>query len=78
MVSFRKGKPNSKTPYWLKHRTSAQSNYWVAEGRQLVSRIKELERKGNLYGHSSYHRFDTEDAYRARIAELKAQGAKFI
>lgn len=77
MNCLRKGKPLRTSPWWLRHRTSPQSDYWVKEGQQLVSEIRRREKKGSLYGESTYHRFDTESAYRAKIAELIAQGEKF-
>lgn len=78
MNCLRKGKPMKNSPYWIKHRFSAQSNYYVAEGQKLVSYINRMEKKGCLYGHSTYHRFDSKDAYLKEIESLKASGAKFI
>lgn len=79
MNCFRKGKPTRKSPYWLRHRTTSQSNYWVKEGQKLVSEIQRREKKGGpLYGNSTYYRFDTKEAYEAEIAKLQAEGARFL
>lgn len=78
MVSFQAGKVCRNTPYWARHRVSPQSDYWVLEGQQLVSKIQRLEKKGSLYGWNTYYRFDSKEAYDAKVRELRESGERIL
>lgn len=62
-------------PYWIKERRNPQIGvYFVAEGQLSAREAK--GREDTLYGVNIMHRFDTEQAYQARLAELRASGER--
>ncbi len=64
----------SKYPYWIKERHNPQLGaYYVAEGQMSKTAAKKHE-GSRLYGSNYMHRFDTVEAYEARLAELKKAG----
>lgn len=62
-------------PYWIKERDNFQSApYFVACGQ--LSKTAAMRKEKTLSGINTMHRFDTEAAYLARLAELKASGER--
>lgn len=60
-------------PYWIKERHNPQLGvYFVAMGQ--MSKTTAMRSEGALYGHNYMHCYQTQEAYTARIAELKKLG----
>lgn len=75
MNCLRKGKPRASSPYWIRHRKSSHSEFFVPLGQCLVSRIQALEKKADGLPYTTiYLRFPTKEAYRAEIARLTSLG----
>ena len=65
----------NKKPFWIKERYNPQlGTYYVACGQLSKAAAKRKER--SLYGENVMHSFDSEDAYKARIRELRKKGAE--
>lgn len=61
-------------PFWIRARHNPQLGvYYVACGRMSKTAARKYE-SGTLYGCNVMLRFDTEDVYKARLAELRAAG----
>lgn len=70
-------KINAKTPYWIKQRCNPQiGTYHIAQGQRPVKDVRADEKGGSLYGSNVYLRFDSKEAYEAKIEALKAAGEK--
>lgn len=62
-------------PFWIKERDNGQSPpYFVACGRLSVAAAKRKEQP--LAGSNIMHRFDSEEAYSAKLAELRQAGER--
>lgn len=61
--------------WWIKERYNPQLGvYHVACGQLSKTAAKAEER--SLYGDNVMHAFDTEEAYNARLAELRKNGER--
>ncbi len=61
--------------FWIKERENPQlGTYFVLCGK--LSKKDAKAREGSIYGFNTMHSFDTEDAYKSRIAELKKAGER--
>jgi len=61
--------------YWIKERHNPQSGiYYVPMGRMTLAEAKRHEKP--LYGTNYMDSFCNESDYSARLAELRAKGAK--
>lgn len=57
------------TPYWIKERHNPQlGKYYIAEGQMSVTKAKYYQKAA--YGVNIMHRFDTLEAYQAKMREL--------
>ncbi len=66
------GKPLS---YWIKQRHNPQRGiYYVACGQ--LSRAEAQAKESTLYGTNVLLRYDTEEAYLAKLAKLRADGER--
>lgn len=56
--------------FWIKERHNPQlGTYWVACGKMSKADARKCERP--LYGFNIMHAFDSEEAYNARLDELR-------
>ena len=56
--------------WWIKERDNPQlGTYWVACGQLSKTAARRME--GSLYGMNIMHGYDTEEAYNARLSELR-------
>lgn len=63
--------------FWIKERHNPQTGtYYVKYGRISAARAKKMEKA--LYGDNYMLRFDTEEAYNAKIEELKKAGERVL
>lgn len=61
--------------YYIKERDHPQlGTYFVACGKMSKKDAKREENQ--LYGYNTMHAYDTEEAYNARLVELKASGER--
>lgn len=61
--------------YWIKERYNPQlGTYYVACGQ--MSKTAAARHTRPIYGDNLMHRFDTEDAYKARLTELRQKGER--
>lgn len=59
--------------YWIKERCNPQlGTYWVGYGQLSKGQAKNLE--SPLYGCNIMHSYETEEAYQARLRELREKG----
>jgi len=59
--------------WWIKERDNPQlGTYWVACGQ--LSKTEARRKEGSLYGMNIMHAFDTEEAYNARLDQLRQSG----
>lgn len=66
-------KTNRAKKFWIKERNNGQTaTYFVLCGRLFKKEARAKE--STLAGFNVMHSFDTEEAYKARIAELKKAG----
>ncbi len=64
-----------RTKFWIKQRDNPQlGTYYVPMGQMAKADAKKCE--SPLYGSNSMLSFDTEEDYRAKIAELKLSGER--
>jgi hypothetical protein len=70
-----KTKKSAKLKFYLGRRSNPQLGkpYYNEYGQITQKRAKEIE-DGTIYGAMYLTPFDTEEAYRTKIAELKADG----
>jgi hypothetical protein len=62
-------------PYWIKERHNPQLGiYYVACGR--LSKADAMKAERALYGDNIMRRFDTLEAYQARLDELRKAGER--
>ena len=77
-ASFRSGLREARAPkmkWYLMERDNPQlGTYWVKKGP--FTRADAPGKSKSVYGGSTYHVFDTEEEYDAKIAELKASGER--
>lgn len=76
--SFRSGLREARAPkvkWYLMERDNPQlGTYWVAKGP--FTKADAPGKSKSVYGGVTYHAFDTEEEYNAKIAELKANGER--
>ena len=61
--------------WWIKERDNPQlGTYWVACGQLSKTAARRIE--GSLYGMNLMHGYDTEEAYNARLAQLRKSGER--
>ena len=63
-----------RKPYWIRERHNPQFGvYYIGMGR-LSKRVAARYESGSLYGDNTMLRFDSEEAYNAKLKELKEAG----
>lgn len=63
----------SEYPWWICERRNPQLGvYYIGYGQMSKTAAKEHEKPG--YGRNTMHQYPNEEAYKARLADLKKAG----